>query len=337
VVPNIPNGQPSPIKEASVESIVHAYEDTSPSEETPRSLKVYEDPFTEGQGSASKPVFAPQVLEDKPVNETVANVNRTHDAEDSDNGKPAMSPEKVKQNTRLLDSGINKVKAKSLDVHGFRKLQSIIRDGKAPFTDDRFDSMLLGLFEFLQSPMTNLAQDKVQDTRAQILATIKLLLKKMRDSFQPHVSRGLEALLATRAAYDARTHIVAGLESLADELVTLGDASEIALVLTRMLQQMDMDATGCRSLSMGLSVLREMVEARPAFAPSDAELAMLAGLTERCLDSTEVGVRMDAVQLCVALHARVGDPRFWDVMRGVKDDPKSVITYYIVKRQREKA
>ncbi len=44
---------------------------------------------------------------------------------------------------------------------------------------------------------------------------------------------------------------------------------------------------------------------------------------------------MDAVQLCVALHARVGDARFWEYLKGVKDDPKSVITYYIVKRQRE--
>ena len=125
---------------------------------------------------------------------------------------------------------------------------------------------------------------------------------------------------------------------LADELVTLGDASEIALVLTRMMQATDMDARGCRSLSMGLHVLKALVEARGAdFQPSPPELTLLAGLAERCLDSAESGVRMDAVQLCVALHARVGDARFWDVMKGVKDDPKSVITYYIVKRQREGA
>jgi CLIP-associating protein 1/2 len=44
---------------------------------------------------------------------------------------------------------------------------------------------------------------------------------------------------------------------------------------------------------------------------------------------------MDAVLLCVALHARVGDARFWEAVKGVKEDPKSLITYYIVRRQRE--
>ncbi len=302
--------------------------------DTPRSLRVYEDPFTEEQ-TTPRPVPIGPVLEDKPVNEGAANMGRSVEETDGTPAGAVFSPDKTKQNTRLLDSGITKVKAKSLDVHGFRKLQGILRDNKVPFNDEKFDALLLGLFEFLESPLTNFATDKVQDVKAQILATIKLLLKRARENFQPHVSRGLESLLATRSSYDARTHIVSGLELLADELVTLGDASEIALVLTRMLQSMDVDAHGSRSLSMGLHVLKEMIETRTSFHPADSELAQLAGLAGRCLESTESGVRMDAVQLCVALHARVGDTRFWDVMRGIKDDPKSVITYYIVKRQRE--
>ena len=46
---------------------------------------------------------------------------------------------------------------------------------------------------------------------------------------------------------------------------------------------------------------------------------------------------MDAVQLCVSLHARIGENKFWTSLGGVPDDPKSLITYYIVKRQREVA
>ncbi|EPE06095.1 heat repeat containing protein [Ophiostoma piceae UAMH 11346] len=353
-------------------------------------LKVYEDPFSDDQ-STPKPsasIFSPSVLEDKPVNEDAGNLARMPD-EDAEEAAAAMasaaeistttvmdaarldpvavaagvfptSPEKAKQNTRLLDSGIAKVKAQALDVHGFRKLQGIIRDASnaaisnglttktgaaALFTDERFDALLLGLFAYLESPVTNVPPEKVQDVKAQILATIKLLLKKSRDFFQPHVSRGLEALLATRAGYDARTHMVAGLELLADELVTLGDAAEIALVLTRALNSpasppspsasAAKSITSPHSLSMGLHVLKVLVDSRPAFHPTDTELAGLAGLAQQCLDSSESGVRMDAVQLCVAIHERVGDGRFWEALRGVKDDPKSLITYYIVKRQRE--
>ncbi|KAK3318600.1 clasp N terminal-domain-containing protein [Apodospora peruviana] len=318
---------PAPIEEAL---------QVSPDTPSQPPLKVYEDPFTHEDQTAPKPAFTVPVLEDKPVNEDTGNLQRP--IEENGGTPPVSSLEKAKQNVRLLDSGISKVKQMSLDVHGFRKLQGIIRENKAVFTDDKFDTLLTGLFEFLESPLTQsqIPPEKIQDVRAQILATIKLLLKWMRGNFQPHVSRGLESLLRARAAYDGRTHIVSGLELLADELVTLGDASEITLVLSRMLGAMDLDnPAGFRSLSMGLHVLKEMVDARAQFVPSEAELNTLAGLASRCLESLESAVRMDAVQLCVALHSRVGDVRFWDAMKGVRDDPKSLITYYIVKRQRE--
>lgn len=296
------------------------------------SVKVYEDPANEADQASARSVHEGtpnrSVLEDRPVNEAAA-VTPTHSS------TPTGTPDKNRQATRLLDSGITRIKAQSLDVHGFRKLQSLIRDSKGLFTDEKFEALLVGLFQYLESPLSDLPPQKVQDVRAQVLATIKLILKKMRSSFQPHVSRGLEALLAARAFYDSRTHMVSGLELLADELVTLGDAEEIAVTMTRRLGAMDADSKGCRSLSMGLHVLKQLLDTRPGFTLSDAEIVDLAALTSRCLESKESGVRMDAVQLCVAVHSRVGEQKFWESMKGVKEDPKSLITYYVVKRQRE--
>lgn len=316
---------------------------------------MYEDPFTGEKQASPAPIFTGPVLEDRSVNEDAAILQQASQAQQA--GEPngaVLSAEKAKQNLRLLDSAISKIQQKSLDVHGFRKLQGIIRDSDpksaaaaaatasvaAPppvITDEKFDALLAGLFDFLESPLAHLPADKAQDVKAQVLATIKLLLRRMRESFQPHVSRGLESLLRARTVYEGRTHIVSGLEMLAAELAELGDASEIAVVLSRMLGGMDVDAPGTgRSLSMGLHVLKEMMDARGAgFSPSDAELDALAGLAGRCLESLESAVRMDAVLLCVALHARVGDARFWEAVKSVKEDPKSLITYYIVKRQRE--
>lgn len=303
--------------------------------ETPAQvLKVYEDPLT-AELSPSRPVAA-SVLEEKAVNEDAANLASRQNGEATPVGDD-VSHEKARQQARLIDSALNKIQVKGLDVHGFRKFQGIMRDTKTPLADDKFDSLLLGLFDYLEDPQSNLAPEKVQDVKAQILATIKLLLKKHRDHFQPHISKALESLMAARAAYDARTHIVSGLELLADELVSLGDAQEIATVLTKRMADMNAsDPAGCRSLSMGLHVLKEMVDMKEDFVPTDGELSDMAALCTRCLESSESGVRMDAVQLCVALHARAGDARFWGVMKDVRDDPKSLITYYIVKRQREK-
>ncbi|UKZ73785.1 hypothetical protein TrVFT333_001437 [Trichoderma virens FT-333] len=298
-----------------------------------RTLRVYEDPFTDDQPTPTQSLHTGPVLEERPINEDAANIQRPTQPPLSDDSE---SPEKNGQNARLLDSGITKIKAKTLEVHGFRKLQSLIRDPRTVFTDQRFEALLVGLFQYLEDPLPDLSADKAQDVKAQILTTIKLLLKKERRNFQPHVSRGLESLLQTRGGYDTRAHVVSGLELLADELVTLSDGSETAVVLTRRLQSCS-DATieGCRTLSMGLHVLKEMLHKRPEYVPTHRELLQLTGLAGRCLESTDSGVRMDAVKFCVALHARVGEAAFWEALAGIKDDPKSLITYYIVKKQRE--
>ncbi len=297
---------------------------------------MYEDPFVDDQTTPqpqpNKPTERP-ALEDIPVNEDVAKLSQIP-AEIGDIAPPC-SPDKARQNSRLLESGITRVKGQTLDVHGFRKLQSLIRENKLPLDDDKFNALLAGLFDYLESPLEGLAAQKAQDIKAQVLATIKLLLKKHSDDFQPYISQGLESLLRTRSSYDARTHIVAGLELLADELVHIGDAAEITVTMTRSLGQMDLDTVGYRGLSMGLHVLKELIDSRPSFVPTEREVAGLAGLATRCLDCKESGVRMDAVQLCVALHARLGDAKFWESMKTVRDDPKSLITYYVVKRQRE--
>ncbi|KAK6853172.1 protein STU1 [Apiospora arundinis] len=321
---------------------IHGSEQTKESlPETPsKTLKVYEDPFTaESPSTTPRPTTngdsERHVLEARHVNEDAGRLTLSAGVVESVGEDPPVSPDKIRQNTRLLESGTARVKSRTLDVHGFRKLQSLVRDPKGLFTDERFDALLVGLFQYLEAPLPDLSTEKVQDVKAQVLATIKLMLKKLRDNFQPHVSRGLEALLTARAAYEARTHIVSGLELLADELVLLGDADEIAVTMTRRLGEMETDASGSRSLSMGLHVLKQLIDTRPAFMPNENEIAGFAGLAARCLESRESGVRMDAVQLCVALHARVGEHKFWECMKGVKDDPKSLITYYVVKRQRE--
>ncbi|KAK1252905.1 hypothetical protein MKX08_004092 [Trichoderma sp. CBMAI-0020] len=306
----------------------------SPRTELPsRTLRVYEDPFTDDEPTPRQSLPSAPVLEERPINEDAAIIRR-----------PSLPPlsdevefqEKNGQNARLLDSGINKIRAKTLEVHGFRKLQSLIRDSKTVFTDQRFEALLVGLFQYLEDPLADLPAGKSQDVKAQILTTIKLLLKKERRNFQPHVSRGLESLLQTRGCYDTRAHVVSGLELLADELVTLSDGSETVVVLTKRLQSCS-DATteGCRTLSMGLHVLKEMLAKRPEYIPTHKELLQLTNLAGRCLESADSGVRMDAVKFCVALHTRVGEAAFWEAMAGIKDDPKSLITYYIVKKQRE--
>jgi CLIP-associating protein 1/2 len=299
-----------------------------------KSLKVYEDPFSSNDDQTTpRPMFTVPVLEEVPINEDATNLTKVEGIP----GTETITPEKSKQNSRLLDSGITKVKSKSLDVHGFRKLQGLIRENRVSWSNGRFDALLIGLFEYLEAPLSSLTPDKVQDVKAQVLATIKLMLKKDHEAFKPHVPEGLRSLLATRSCYDARAHIVSGLELLADELVTLASPEEATNCIIALLAEEERTREGCRTLSMGLHVLKGLLDSTTSFVPSDEEIDNMGKLTSRCLESSDSGVRMEAVQLCVVLHGHIGEKRFWGVMNPVKDDPKSLIMYYIVKRQRESA
>ena len=300
-----------------------------------KGLKVYEDPFSSTDDQTTpRPIVTAPVLEEVPLNEDASNIARNEPGIDK---AASISPERLKQSFKLLDSAITKIKAKLLDVHGFRKLQGMIRDNKAMWSGDRFDLLLLGLFEYLEAPLASMTADKVQDVKAQILATIKLMYKKDREAFRPYVSRGLQSILATRSSYDSRSHIVSGLELLAGELIIMSSASDSIGIITTRLRGESMSVEGCRSLSMGLHVLREVLEVKKDFIPSDTEIDDQRELATRCLESSESGVRSDAVQLCVSMHARLGESKFWETFGRVKDDPKSLITYYVVKRQREAA
>ncbi|RKF64302.1 Protein stu-1 [Erysiphe neolycopersici] len=243
----------------------------------------------------------------------------------------------LKQDPPLLVSAIKKILSQTLDVHGFRKLQGIIRESKSEWSEDKFGILLSGLFDYLEAPLSSLAHEKRQDVKVQVLATIKLMFKKDIEAFRPYLTKGLESLLKTRSAHDSRAYIVSGLELLSSELITICEPSSTVNSISAQLQLQDATETYFRSLSMGLHMLKELLIIKKNFVPSETQLTELANLAITCLNSEESGVRMDAVQLCVAIHGRVGEETFWKVLDGMRDDPKSLITYYIVKQQKELA
>ncbi|PHH64433.1 hypothetical protein CDD81_4654 [Ophiocordyceps australis] len=289
-----------------------------------RPLRVYHD----GAAPVSPPPLLPAaVLEDRPVNQHAATL------------QSPQSPAKTAQTWRLFESGITRIKARALDVHGFRKLQSLLRDPRTPLPDDTFDALVANILDYLQDPLAHVAADRAQDLTTQALHTLNLLVARDPPALQAHIPPALAALVRTRSRYHSRVHLVSGLELLADRLVhSLSSSPAPAMdFLAPRLDAYCADTsapTTCRSLSMGLHVLAQLV-AVPA--SDDETIWRVAGLAARALDASDSGVRMDAVKLCVALHARAGDHVFWQAMQPVGDNTKSLITYYIVKRQRQEA
>ncbi|KAG9247777.1 hypothetical protein BJ878DRAFT_414213 [Calycina marina] len=312
---------------------VHSSDDETHTPAKP--MKIYEDPFSSsGDQTTPRPTFSGPVLEEVAINEDAAKLRQNGITLES-NTAPDMTPEQYKQSSRLLDSGISKIKAKSLDVHGFRKLQGMIRDNKAGWNNEKFDMLLMGLFAYLEAPLPLFTQDKAKDVKSQVLGTINMMYKKDRDAFHGYAPTGLSSIIAARSFFDSRDHIVSAMEKLADILVTLADPKETSNNIVKSLHSTTSTVEGCRTLSMGLYVLKQLIEAKSKYIPSDGEASGIGKLAAKCLDSSDSGVRMDAVQLCVSLDARIGEASFWGALEGLKDTSRNLITYYIAKHQNE--
>jgi CLIP-associating protein 1/2 len=310
--------------------------------ETPtKAVKVYEDPFSNyDEQIPAQLSYEEPVLGEVPVNEDAANIMRNSEPHDSEpNGltskEAPQSPERTKQSTRLLNSGIERIQSRSLDVHGLRKLQGWIRDNNGAYPENKFELLLMGLFDYLEEPLNAITPEKEQDLKLQILTTINLLLKKDGEAFRPYVPRGLEALLATFSRYEERTRLASALEDTSERLITLAQIRETVDSLTSYLQAEEMNLEGCRKLTLGLHILEQLLRSNPDFTPVDYEVAEMGKLAVRCVNSAESGVRKEAVQFCVALHARIGEAKFWGAIELIRDDAKNLVTYYIAKGERE--
>lgn len=281
-----------------------------------RTLKVFEDPFSNSDHTTPRPAFAP-VLGELPVNEL-----------------PPMSPERQDQTSRLLESGITRIKAKSLDAHGLRKLKDLIKDPKSNLTNEKYDALLLGLFDYLEASLTTVTPEKSTDIKTQVLVTIRTILNKDRETFKPYVPRGIQCILAARSGFDSRQPIVSGLELLARELVTLAEPHITVKSIVALLDAEDVTSdAGCKTLSMGLHTLKELINAKPDFVPTD--IGEMSGLASRCIGGAHSGVRMDAMGFIVALYARLGEERFWREFGPLSGDYKSLITYYVARKEKD--
>lgn len=220
---------------------------TSVMKETNAKLRVYEDPSGEGLDTKIAPPSAKlsaklNVLEELPINEPAAyqppRIGPLLAEETDKSGYHKDWKEQVKLEgrsigdkndnpylmRRILASGITRLRAGTLDVHGFRRLQGLIRDREDVWEGGgKFDELLELLLETLESPNRNdsiatnaRAQDQL---KAQVLMTIRLLLRREVKYFSTYYPRALTALISARKHHISTSHIVSGLEEVSELIV----------------------------------------------------------------------------------------------------------------------
>lgn len=229
-------------------------------------VKVYED-TTADQDSRTPSDEAGHVLNELPINESVQRApfgppNSPPASADGspqtdaitlapnhiiDYVSPPLSPQSkaAKSKTRkLLLSGIERIKARTLDMHGFRKLGELVSstDPSDLFGHEskKYDEYMLALCDFITRHGETLLSGSVpsaatiQELRRQALTLLKLVLTSQEISYQTWNKNGswharcLSATLDARAVVEGKSIVVKDIEALAQQAIS-GDDKEVIL------------------------------------------------------------------------------------------------------------
>lgn len=336
----------------------------SPYAQEQQPLKVYEDPVHDSISVNSYPsplIHSPRALEELPVNEPITNRHapghqllaeelqspqyhqkwlameaaerrRLSASENIDNPRLAR---------KILDSGIDRLKAKTLDVHGFRKLQGLIRtSGDALWENGyKFDELILPLLECLEaSPKEGTPRSgKAQDLKAQGLVTVRLLLQHQSKYFSGYYPRALTAVLTARKNYNSTSHIVCGLEETAESIVHQCDPLPCADSIIDLLEDQGTGGAETSTIFMGLYVLAGLLrcvqEKGLTIQLSEDQEARLGTMGAKYLVDTNPDIRRAVIEFVLELHDTVGQDSFWGLVASGRDDHRSLITYYLARKR----
>ena len=328
-------------------------------------LQVYEDPVLEsGNGSYSPlpPVYTSGALEELPVNEPAKQHRQVFDhqllAEEPNSPeyhqkwlaveaaeRRRMSNSENIDNPRLarkiLDSGIMRIQSRNLDVHGFRKLQAVIRTSGDSIWDGgyKFDELVPPLLEHLEMPNDEITPrtSKALDLKTQVLVTVRVLLQYQPKYFYTYHARALTAILAARKYYNSTSHIVCGLEETAESIVHQCDPSQCIDSVLDLTETERNEGAGTKTVFMALYVLAGLLhrgqEKGNTRHLSEEQEARLGRMGANCLSDTNPDIRRAVIEFVLELFDSVDQERFWGLVTGAKEDHRSLITYYLARKR----
>jgi CLIP-associating protein 1/2 len=362
-------------------------------------VQVYEDPFQADELSATPAGPVKPVLEEIVINERASDLEREQAAAlnqstrsneqnieatrtprghakttstgsilgaNSDSTDMQSSAE-IMKSKRLLNSAIEKVRSKTLDAHGFRRVQELVKTNNDIWGEDahKYGDLLIALLEYLEAPAESLritgtpAGTKVQNLKTQVLATIRGMLAMHRREAGPYYARSLCSILSARRQFDDMSHIASEMEKTAEEISRTGPASDCLDAVLDLVDSLAHSSSSSipsspaaspdsprpsssdgshasRTINMSLQTLASLLSALSARkqASSPAQTKRLGGLAVRLLQDSDPEIRRADMEFCLALHERLERDVFWKAVEGAKESGLNLITYYLARRGR---
>ena len=297
------------------------------------------------------------------------NLIKTPSAANSDTAASARPDAETLRSRRLLASGIERIRARTLDAHGFRRVQDLVKNGGDIWGEEsaRYGELLLALLAYLESPSDSL---RSQNLKIQVLATARAMLSVYKREAAPYYGRALCSVLAARRWFEDMSHVAAEMEKACDEIVKAAPATEDCLVsVLEMIEgigqpqspssstssigaspgggdvpsphlgaprEEESGAATARTVTLALRALEGLLaeaQTKGVHVPP-GQTQRLGQLAVRFLHDTDADVRRADLEFCLALHERFGGEEFWKAVVGVKEMHLNLITYYLARRGR---
>ncbi|KAL2369773.1 protein stu1 [Blastomyces gilchristii SLH14081] len=235
----------------------------------------------------------------------------------------------------MVDRGLNKIRTGAIDVHGYRKVQSLIKYHESIFHDKaKYGATLMVLLEALEAPDTDRKSTtgRPMDLKTQVLVTIRLLFSMNRDYFATYNARAMTAIITARKHYELTNHIVSGLEETAEDIVQACDPADVIDAILDLLESEEKSPDSHRMISMGgyiLSGLLRRLNEKNLFL-SEPELERLGNFANQSLKDPQPDIRRAVMEFCLELHEMVKpEEAFW---RTITEEHRPLLTYYIVRK-----
>lgn len=247
------------------------------------------------------------------------------------------NPDKAR---KQLSRAVEKIRARTMDDYGYRRLQGLIKAHDTLFQDEqKYDELLLALLDTLETPNTERRQPlgRQFNNKFQILVTIRLMLVHSARYCAAYHPRALSALITARRNFEARCHIVGGLEETAEDIVAACSPVDVIDPILDVLELQEYDEAGYRATSMGLQILSGLVARIKGSEIADkTQEQRLTRYALKCLRNENSETRRATIAFCVELRRLINpEERYFQMVAGNDEALKSLLTYFIATNRRK--
>lgn len=261
-------------------------------------------------------------------------------AEQEEQALPEHTPDSVKDR-EMIAKGITRIRAKTIDKFGYRKLRNLVSDSNVFNPEDPlFDDLLLALLNELESAPLGCQPRKpdsaATDVKIQILNLLRDLSRDYGRYFRTYHCRTMSALIATRRNYptdNATSYFTNMLTEMAlDICVDTSKPLGVADAVLDLLETEDFVPPYNEVVVFGAFILSKLLarfnEGTMVLARGDLE--RLARFARKTLIYEDVTIRRMMFGYCAELYEVV--PRkddFWDLLGQVGENYRPLLSYVV--------